>query len=70
MTFPGARQGLCALLLVDMGDVGRRDRAALQPVLQGAIGVAGMLGMEPVGPALADRVELDRRTAEANIGST
>ena len=50
---------LRALLLVDMGDLGRGDRAALQTVLQSAIGVARMLGMEPVGPALADRVELD-----------
>ena len=42
-----------------MGDLGRGDRAALQPVLQGAIGIARMFGMEPIGPALADRIELD-----------
>ena len=42
-----------------MGDLGRRDRAALQTVLQGPVGVARVLGMQPVGPALADRVKLD-----------
>ena len=56
---PGHAARLRALLLVDMGDLGRRDRTALQPVLQCAIGVARMLGMQPIGPALADRVELD-----------
>lgn len=42
-----------------MGDLARRDWAALQTVLQGPIGVARVLGMQPVGPALADRVKLD-----------
>ena len=56
---PGNAARLRALLLVDMGDFARRDRPALQAVLQGAIGVARMLGMEPVGSTLAERIELD-----------
>jgi hypothetical protein len=42
---PGNAARLCALLLVDMGDLTRRDRAALQPVLHNPIGVARMFGM-------------------------
>src|SRR5690606_1104890 len=48
---PGNAARLRALLLVDMRDFARRDRSALQAVLQAAEGVAGMLGVEPVGPA-------------------
>jgi hypothetical protein len=50
---------LRALLLVDMGDIGRRDRARSEPTVQRTPRVARVLGMEPVGPSLADRVELD-----------
>src|SRR5690606_36263519 len=70
---PGNAARLRALLLIDMRDLARRDRPALQAVLQCAEGVAGMLGVEPVGPAPAERIELDplheaARTERAGFG--
>ena len=56
---PRHATGLCALLLVDMGDLARRNRVAGKPASQGVHRVARMGAEKPVGPAPSERIEFD-----------
>ena len=56
---PGNAARLRALLFIDMGNLGRRNRAAVEPTAQGTMGIAGVFLVQPVSTAFADRVELD-----------
>ena len=56
---PGHAARLRALLLVDMGDLGRGHRATVEPTGQAECRGARMRAEEPVGPAPTERIELD-----------
>ena len=65
---PRHTSDLGALFLINVSNVQSRYRSAVEPPAHRDAAVARMLGIEPIGPPPADRIELDALDDPAAIG--